>query len=139
MRTPGARSTRKTPHAQAPEPDPVLSAAARTESENTAASPPRVHGALFQHLARFQAAPILFVGSELSQRYLDPPGRLDVLRQLAVPNGLAFADDPNSADSDLSVQATTLAQTFDERWRRSHPDVSRRTARAMQSIDSESA
>jgi hypothetical protein len=97
-----------------------------------------VHGALFECLSRFQAAPFLFVGSELSRRYLSVPSLPDLLHHLAEATGLPVAKDPITAGRDLVSLATSVAEELHDVWRTSATYALNRTADGTHVTDSES-
>ena len=65
-----------------------------------------VHDALLQHLARFQTAPFLFVGPELSERYLDLPSVSDMLRYVKTTRVRPAAATMSAVHQGLSVSNT---------------------------------
>ena len=74
----------------------------------------------------------------MSQRYLGLPSLRDVLRHFAEITGKPYADESRSAEPDLALVATNVAQAFHEMWRTSDAYASGRTADGAHFIDSES-
>jgi hypothetical protein len=94
---------------------------------------------LFEYLSRFDAAPFLFVGSEVSRRYLGLPGRSDLLRHFAKTTGKSFAADFRSVSPDLALVATNVAAAFHKLWRTSETYAANRSADGGLVTDTESA
>lgn len=72
--------------------------------------------ALDQHLSRLAAAPVLFVGSGLSRRYLGLESWRALLERFAAPLPQPFQYYFSTADGDLPRTASLMADAFHEIW-----------------------
>jgi hypothetical protein len=71
---------------------------------------------LTDHLARFRAAPYLFVGSGFSRRYLGLESWESLLRRFAGLTDRPYEYYAASAGGSLPAVATAIAERFHERW-----------------------
>ena len=69
-----------------------------------------------EHLAQFQAAPFLFVGSGVSLRYLGLETWEALLRQFAAGVSKDFGYYRSKADGSLPGVASLIAEEFHEHW-----------------------
>ncbi len=81
----------------------------------TTAAEEAFSAALTEHLATFTAAPILFVGSGLSRRYLDMPDWQTLLKQLAALTNREYSYYRSTASDDLPNIAELLIEPLKDR------------------------
>lgn len=75
-----------------------------------------VEMALSDHLARFQASPVLFVGSGLSRRYCGMEDWSSLLSRFSDTIGKSFQYYLSSSNGNLPKVASLLSKEFHEQW-----------------------
>jgi hypothetical protein len=89
----------------------------------------------FDHLSNFDAAPLLFVGSGMSRRYLGADDWEGLLRRFADLTGKSYERYKSDADGDSARVAADIAEQFRHVWwedpafedsRREHPSPAHR-------------
>ncbi|OYD81367.1 SIR2 family protein [Azospirillum brasilense] len=71
---------------------------------------------LADHLAQFQTAPFLFVGSGMSRRYLGLESWEALLEKFSALTDLPYAYYRSQAESDLASAASLMAKNFSTKW-----------------------
>lgn len=71
---------------------------------------------LASHLAQFQTAPFLFIGSGMSRRYLNLESWEALLEKFSALTDFPYAYYRSRAESNLPVAATLIADNFNAKW-----------------------